>query len=910
MSSRRPPWWMFVVLVPCAAYVLLTWYLYIFGPETPGLVYDATGVVRAVQPGLAADRAGVRAGDVILSVNGLKRQAWAIDLEGVAVGKRYELLIVREGTQRSVEWTTGRNTRAYWSAPEGLAALAIVPEGLLCTLLAWFIAFRRPGHATARLGAILFALAPASTIHLFHRPAGWPVAVVSLPYVIALLPVLAVVLVDSLGPLVVMFYANFPRPVVRGRWIWALLSVPALYQLTASVVQLVRTLGAWTPPGVLFRAPWYRAVVLPARLIGVGYLFAAAGTLLWNYRTLENASWRRRIRVFVAGFFVATVPTLFEAALRISTAYGSARASSLLLAYWFSPLLLFGSLLAVTGDLMQAYAILRHRLFDVTVIVRQGLQYAAARGVLLGLAPVFGLMLVGDLVWRSDKSIAQVFAERGWLYAALGAGALVAHARRNVWLSALDRRFFRERYDVQRVLHGVLTDLRGAITFGQAVPGAISQIDTALHPRCAAVVVRQPPEATFRAIASAGEPPPLIPTGSTLIALVRVLGKPLELQPSDSAWLRRQLPPDESQWLTDSQLEWVFPIALGAERTEALLVLGPKRSEEPYTREDQELIESIASGLALLHERLTPAVVGKSGTSSIGGLAVPPVAARYVIRRELGRGGMGTVYEATDTELERSVALKLMRPDLMAAEEAVARFRREARAAAGFSHPNVVTVYDVGVAEDGRAYLVMELLAGETVRQALRREKRLAAARALAIMRGVCAAVDAAHRRHLLHRDLKPENVFLVQAGGTEVPKILDFGVAKLLETGEETVLPGDTSPGQLLGTLAYMSPEQLRGQPPTPGWDLWALGVMAYEMLTGAYPFPTGVQRVADLEARRITPTAAHATEHSDRLDAFFACVLSQNVADRPATVPEWLARLELMMSDIGAGPPFQIVS
>jgi serine/threonine-protein kinase len=279
---------------------------------------------------------------------------------------------------------------------------------------------------------------------------------------------------------------------------------------------------------------------------------------------------------------------------------------------------------------------------------------------------------------------------------------------------------------------------------------------------------------------------------------------------------------------------------------------------------------------------------------ALSGLVLPPVAARYAIRRELGRGGMGTVYEATDIELERSVAIKVMRGDLVDSAEAVARFKREARAAAAFSHPNVVTVYDVGFADDGRAYLVMELLAGESLRQAVRREKRLRAARVVSIMRGVCAAVDAAHRRRLLHRDLKPENVLLVQTGGTEVPKILDFGVVKRLDIGDETVLQGDTTPGQLLGTLAYMSPEQLRGLPPSASWDLWALGVMTYEMLTGTHPFPPDVRRIADLDARRVTPTARHGIEHGDRLDAFFAQALSHDIGDRPATPPEWLERLE----------------
>jgi serine/threonine-protein kinase len=495
--------------------------------------------------------------------------------------------------------------------------------------------------------------------------------------------------------------------------------------------------------------------------------------------------------------------------------------------------------------------------------------------------------------------MAQAFVQRGWLYAALGAAALVAHARRDRWLSALDRRFFRERYDAQRILRDVLTEVRNARSFEDAAPRAIGQIDLALHPQCAAVLVRRPQDAAFHAAGFVGSAPPEIPADSKLMSLVRVLAKPVEIEQSESGWLRRQLPPHETSWLTTSRIEWVFPIALGAERTEALLVLGPKRSEEPYTQEDRDLVEGIASGLALLHERLTPPLSSGVRRSSAGAFLVAPVTERYVVLRELGRGGMGTVYEATDTELDRGVAIKIMRPDLMTSAEAKARFKREARAAAGFSHPNVVTVYDVGVAEDGRAYLVMELLAGTTLRESLRQEGRLPAPRAAAILRGVCAAVEEAHGRHLLHRDLKPENVFLARTAGAEVPKILDFGVAKLLEAPEETAMAGDTTPGQLLGTLAYMSPEQLRGLPPAPSWDVWALGVIAYEMLTGTHPFAGGLQRLTDLEARRVAPTGIHLGPHAPRWDALFARVLSPDVAERPATSREWLTAFEETLAE-----------
>jgi serine/threonine-protein kinase len=142
---------------------------------------------------------------------------------------------------------------------------------------------------------------------------------------------------------------------------------------------------------------------------------------------------------------------------------------------------------------------------------------------------------------------------------------------------------------------------------------------------------------------------------------------------------------------------------------------------------------------------------------------------------------MGTVYEATDTALERRVAAKVIRQDLVGSAEAAQRFQREARATAAFAHPNVVTVHDVGVATGTRAFLVMELLNGTNLRDAVAQNGRLPAARTVEILRGVCAAVDAAHARQLVHRDLKPENIFLAQSPTGETPKVLDFGIAKFV---------------------------------------------------------------------------------------------------------------------------------
>jgi serine/threonine-protein kinase len=186
----------------------------------------------------------------------------------------------------------------------------------------------------------------------------------------------------------------------------------------------------------------------------------------------------------------------------------------------------------------------------------------------------------------------------------------------------------------------------------------------------------------------------------------------------------------------------------------------------------------------------------------------------------------------------------------------------------------------------------MELLHGATLREILRDERRLGADRALAIVRDVSAAVDAAHDEQLVHRDLKPENVFLVRNGGGERAKVLDFGIAKFLTSDAQTAVV--TGTGRLVGTLHYMGPEQLRGSAVEAAWDLWALAVMTYEMLTGVLPFPsaTAVDYQSAVLAGRLMPIRAQLPDASERLEAFFARALAVDPRQRPGRAPIFAAK------------------
>jgi hypothetical protein len=217
------------------------------------------------------------------------------------------------------------------------------------------------------------------------------------------------------------------------------------------------------------------------------------------------------------------------------------------------------------------------------------------------------------------------------------------------------------------------------------------------------------------------------------------------------------------------------------------------------------------------------------------------IGGRYRLDAEIGRGGMSTVYRAFDTVLERPVAIKLMHREIAADADQLERFRREARSVAQLSHPHVVTVIDAGEelppgherpganGAEAAPYIVLEYVAGETLKDVIRREGPLEIPQALAYAIEIARALGAAHERQIVHRDVKPHNVLISEEGGA---KITDFGIARTLT--EE----GLTIAGRVLGTTDYVSPEQALGQPVTGQSDLYSLGVVLFEMLTGDVPF------------------------------------------------------------------------
>jgi hypothetical protein len=211
---------------------------------------------------------------------------------------------------------------------------------------------------------------------------------------------------------------------------------------------------------------------------------------------------------------------------------------------------------------------------------------------------------------------------------------------------------------------------------------------------------------------------------------------------------------------------------------------------------------------------------------------------RFVVGDKVGEGGFGAVFRGKQIATGREVALKILHPHNVSDETIVARFRREAEACSKLRDPHTVTTYDFDETPDGILYLAMELLRGQSLHQVQKAEGPLGYERVLKILDQVAASLAEAHRNGIVHRDMKPENVFIENRDGHDHVKVLDFGIAKVVS--DERQVPALTAVGQTLGTLEFMSPEQLRGQKLDGRSDLYALGMMAYEMLTGTLPFAT----------------------------------------------------------------------
>jgi len=276
---------------------------------------------------------------------------------------------------------------------------------------------------------------------------------------------------------------------------------------------------------------------------------------------------------------------------------------------------------------------------------------------------------------------------------------------------------------------------------------------------------------------------------------------------------------------------------------------------------------------------------------------------RYLIEKKIGEGGFGAVFKGKQLATGREVALKILHPHNVGDATVVARFRREAEACSKLRDPHTVITYDFDETEDGVLFLAMELLSGKSLQQLQKAEGTFAPLRVLDILDQVGQALGEAHRLGIVHRDMKPENVMIETRNGQDHVKVLDFGIAKIL-SGDAARGPALTAIGQTVGTLEFMSPEQLRGKALDGRSDIYALGMMTFEMLTGQLPFKNAKSSTEVIEFHLHKQAPAPSQMRDDlKIPAFVDEVVLKMVAkkpeDRHANVEEMRDHIAKVISD-----------
>jgi eukaryotic-like serine/threonine-protein kinase len=665
------------------------------------------------------------------------------------------------------------------------------------------------------------------------------------------------------------FFYRFPGGVPSGRlWNASLWFLYAGAAFSVGFIQVLRIHAAQGQAAVTRFIAEHTLMTAGSRVSGFIYsaaVVAMVAVIVRNYRLLSDADQRRRVRLVIYSSALGLTPLFLQGVFNLVRLFGGPAFSLGLNQQWVDGL-------TVAVPISVGYVVVKHRVFDIRVVLRLGVQYLLARRALQILLALPAAALAYTVVTSRNQTITEIVTERtGYVYW-LAAAALSMKFRRSLraWL---DRKFFREQYDREQVLTNLLEELSRLNSPSEISRLVSTQVERAFHPKSIYLWYLNSDTVTLVYPADRGEVQ--VPSEGRLRTLF-ANNETLQLQSLGA----EDILEENAEWFREREVSLIVPIFASRSGLLGALMLGEKKSEEPYSPSDRKLLQAVANQIAVVHENLElkervseeqrirhdvlvhldTGVLGllkecpqcgscfdgdadnctRDGYSLKCTLPVPrTIDGRYRLDQLIGKGGMGAVYEARDLRLDRPVAIKMMVGRALAEEQSFRRFQREARAVAKLNHSKVVSVYDCGALGSQGAFLVMERVYGATLRAELNRVGRFQPDAAANLFEQVLEGVAAAHAVDIIHRDLKPENIICapMDSGAVSV-KILDFGLAKFRPLDTSEMATALTAPGVVLGTLGYMAPEQLSGSEVDQRADIFALGVILVEMLTGHRPF------------------------------------------------------------------------
>ena len=684
---------------------------------------------------------------------------------------------------------------------------------------------------------------------------------------------------------------------------------------------------------------------------------AAFATLVWRTRGASGDE-GRRARLFVAALVVGLAPLFTHIVLEALISPYQKLWDVNTRRIWLANLFLFPCLVSV--PFTTAYSVLVAHVLQVRLLARKAMQYALARYSAIALAVVPLGAMVLYVINNRQKKIEEIFSG-GPQLTLLGASFLVgagALRYRRTLLDSIDRHFFREQYDARQTLTLLVERIRATHGMADLANLLCREVDLALHPESVSLMAFEPraglltdPKIRSRRLDAS----------SSLAILIASASDPLPVEMEDARSPLAKLPEKERHWLVDSGFRLIVPILARDGSLLGLIGLGEKKSGLPFFKEDRGLLRAIASNAAWVLELELGRSMGSSQGSTGGEPPLPfpegggagelakecpncgrlhapytvfcascsrrlePSHVPYVLpgkfrfERRIGTGGMGVVYRGSDLALGRPVAVKTLRR--VSPEDAM-RLRREARTAAAVSHRHLAPVYGMETWQ-GTPMLIMELLEGGTLTQRIEKGK-LGAPETIALGIAMAEALEHLHASDILHRDIKPSNIGYTR---DDEPKLMDFGIARVMfdlrrddvpsqaSLDDDSVLlpptsvwnhssPSDTASKQLVGTLAYLSPEALLGQPADTSFDLWSLAIVLYECLLGRKIFAGGdmQQLMNRIRAGRVPDFSQVCPEHEELLGDFFRSALHKTIGRRPASARDFRERLAALRPRLGA--------